>query len=265
MQRFRGHLEEYKQADQRRRRDMWFMFREIRVLFDEVEQRTGESPLMNLNEFFSFKRHRGRDKKRRDEAPELKNIFRLKEPVYNASIPINRKSGMADVVDYKTGKILNQVKETFKLIESFKGPLAGSKLGERILEEIRKRNPKRVKDEQASDLIRKALKCASGERFCRELHKETPFTETIFLDELAEAMVDARKAKYVTKQEAIEILGKYRENPLVVSAISGKPMELCRTWPERCLYWHLEKHGLKCFDKVADHYVSSSSTQNHPQ
>jgi hypothetical protein len=60
------------------------------------------------------------------------------------------------------------------------------------------------------------------------------------------------KARYVTKQEAIEILGKYRENPLVVSVISGKPMELCRTWPERCLYWRLEKHGISCLDKASD-------------
>jgi len=252
MQRFRGLLEEYKRADKKRRRDMWLMFREIRVLFDEVEQRTTESPLLNLNEFFSTKCHRRRDKKRHGELFQLKNIFQLKEPVYKTSIPIHRKLAMADLMDYKTGKLLNQVKEAFKLIESFKGPLVGSKLGERILEEIRKRNPKRMKDEQVSDLIQKARKCASGERFCRELHKETPLTETIFLDELAETMVEVGKAKYVTKQEAIEILGKYRENPLVVSVVSGKPMEVCRTWPERCLYWHLEKHGIRCFDKAAD-------------
>ncbi len=252
MQRFRGLLEEYKQADKKRRRDMWLMFREIRVLFDEVEQRTTEPPFLNLNEFSFTKCHRKRDQKGLGEVSQLKNIFQLKESVYKTSIPIHRKSAMADVMDYKTGKILNQVKEVFKFIESFKGTLTGSKLGERIIEEIRKRDPKRMKDEQASDLIRKAGKCASGERFCRELHRETPLTETIFLDELAEAMVEVGKATYVTKQEAIEILGKYRENPLVVSVVSGKPMELCRTWPERCLYWNLEKHGIRCFDKAAD-------------
>jgi hypothetical protein len=69
MQRFRGLLEEYKQADKKRRRDMWLMFREIRVLFDEIEQRTTESPLLNLNEFFSTKCHRRRDKKGHGEYP----------------------------------------------------------------------------------------------------------------------------------------------------------------------------------------------------
>ncbi|MBM4306867.1 MAG: hypothetical protein FJ123_09040 [Deltaproteobacteria bacterium] len=253
MQRFRGLLEEYKQADNKRRRDMWLMFREIRVLFDEVEQRTAESSLLNLNEFFSSKCHIGRDKKGHDEVFELKNILQIKEPVCETPIPIQRRSPMADVTDYKTGKLLKLVKEVFKLLESFKGPLVGSKLGERILEEIRKLNPKLMKDEQASDLIQKARKCASGERVCRELHKETPSTGAIFLDELAEAMVEIGKARYVTKQEAIEILGKYRGNPLVVSAVSGKPMELCRTWPEKCLYWHLEKHGIRCVEKPDDH------------
>ncbi len=223
METLKENLNEYEMANSRRRLDMWFMFREMRVLFDEVERRTTDCTLLNLNEFLCIKCRRGRDKKVHDEVPQLKNIFQIKEPVYKTSIPIHRKSAMADVMDYKTGKLLNQVKEAFKLIESFKGPLVGSKLGERILEEIRKRNPKRMKDEQASDLIRKARKCASGERVCRELHKEAPFTEAIFLDELAEAMVEVGKAKYVTKQEAIEILGKYRENPLVVSVVSGKP------------------------------------------
>jgi hypothetical protein len=53
MQRFGGLLEEYKQADKKRRLDMWLTFREMRVLFDEVERRTPESYLINLNEFFS--------------------------------------------------------------------------------------------------------------------------------------------------------------------------------------------------------------------
>ncbi len=245
-------LNEYEMANSRRRLDMWFMFREMRVLFDEVERRTTEYPLLNLNEFLFIKYRRGRDKKVHDEVSQLKNVSQLKEPACETPIPIQRRSAMADVTDYKTGKLFKQLEEVFKLLESFKGPLMGSKLGERILEEVRKLNPKLMKIEQASDLIQEAQKCASGERVCRELHKEAPFTEAIFLDELAEAMVEAGKARYVTKQEAIEILGKYKENPLVVSVVSGKPMELCRTWPEKCLYWHLEKHGISCLDKAAD-------------
>ncbi len=159
---------------------------------------------------------------------------------------------MANVTHYITGKLLEQVRQVFRLLESFKGSLVGSRLGERIFEEVRKLNPKLMKDEQASNLIQKARKCASGERVRRELHKEAPFTEAIFLDELAEAMVEAGKARYVTKDEAIEILGKYRENPLVVSIVSGKPMELCRTWPEKCLYWNLKTRGISCLDKAAD-------------
>jgi hypothetical protein len=97
MQRFRGLLEEYKQADKKRRLDMWLMFREMRVLFDEVERRTTECPLLNLNEFLSFKCRRGRDKKIHDEVSRLKNVFQLEEPVWETPTLIHRRSAMAKV------------------------------------------------------------------------------------------------------------------------------------------------------------------------
>src|SRR4030042_2070759 len=101
MQRFRGLLEEYKQADKKRRRDMWLMFREIRVLFDEVEQRTTESPLLNLNKFFSTKYHRRRDKKVHDEISQLKNGSQLKEKeaLCETNISVQRRAAMANVTD----------------------------------------------------------------------------------------------------------------------------------------------------------------------
>jgi hypothetical protein len=62
MQRLGGLLEEYNQADKKRRLDMWLAFREMRVLFDEVERRTRDSHLINLNEFFSTECRRRCDK-----------------------------------------------------------------------------------------------------------------------------------------------------------------------------------------------------------
>jgi hypothetical protein len=62
MERFGGLLEEYKRADKKRRLDMWLTFREMRVLFDEVERRTTECSLLNLNEFFSTECRRRCDK-----------------------------------------------------------------------------------------------------------------------------------------------------------------------------------------------------------
>ena len=117
MQRLRGLLEEYKQADKKRRRDMWLMFREIRVLFDEVEQRTTEYPLLNLNEFLSIKCLRGVNNKVHNEVSQLKSIFQLKKPVCETPTPIHRKSAIANVINYQTGKLLKQVKEVFKLLE----------------------------------------------------------------------------------------------------------------------------------------------------
>jgi hypothetical protein len=48
------------------------------------------------------------------------------------------------------------------------------------------------------------------------------------------------------KEKAIDTLAKYKKNPLVVSTVSGKPVELCRTSPETCVYWNMEKRDLVC-------------------
>ncbi|MBI5251057.1 MAG: hypothetical protein HY912_16330 [Desulfomonile tiedjei] len=153
---------------------------------------------------------------------------------------------MADVEDYTTGKVLNSIKQTFDILESVKGSLKDSKIGNRILEETRKLDPRRGGPETIARLIVESEKCAIGERVCRALYNDSPFTESVFLNELADGMVAAGKAKYANKEEALEILRKYPRNPIVVSRVSGQDMEICNTWPERCVYWNLQKRGLKC-------------------
>jgi len=157
---------------------------------------------------------------------------------------------MAEVNDYTTGKVLVDIKQTFKVLESVGGSLSGSKIGERMLEEATKFEPRVIDIDGASQLIQESNKCAAGERVCRALFKDSPLTETVFLDELAEGMEKAGKAKYVTKDEAITILKKYPKNPIILSRVSGKYMEICRSWPENCVYWNLEEHGLKCLHRM---------------
>ena len=95
-------------------------------------------------------------------------------------------------------------------------------------------------------LIQNSENCAAGERICRAIYKNSDFTESIFLDELAEGLVSVGKAKYVAKEEAMNILKEYSNNPLILSKISGKYMELCCSSPDVCVYWRMERCGLKC-------------------
>lgn len=53
----------------------------------------------------------------------------------------------------------------------------------------------------------------------------------------------------VSKPEAIDVLAKYQKNLLVMSLVSGKLLELCRTSSETCLCWNMERRGLKCVQK----------------
>ncbi len=81
---------------------------------------------------------------------------------------------------------------------------------------------------------------------CHRVHPDTPLTESVFLDELAEGMAAAGKARLVDRDEACDTIRAYRKHPIVVSRVSGKPAEICPTWAKTCLYWNLEKHGLRC-------------------
>ncbi|AAM73063.1 MAG TPA: hypothetical protein DEB17_09505 [Chlorobaculum sp.] len=47
---------------------------------------------------------------------------------------------------------------------------------------------------------------AAGDWVCRVLHPASPETQTVFLDELAEAMAGSGKAEVVTVAEAVEII-----------------------------------------------------------
>jgi len=157
---------------------------------------------------------------------------------------------MTEVKEYKSGKVLDVIEKTLEILASFESPFGGTEIGNKILEEVSKADPRRVSTERASELVRASSTCAVGERVCRALYQDTPYTQSVFLDELAEGMVEAGKAKYVTQEEAIKVLARYPKNPIVVSRVSGKHMEICHTWPERCVYWNLEKHGLRCIGRL---------------
>ena len=156
---------------------------------------------------------------------------------------------MATIQDYMSGKVCEQIGKAFSIFESTKASLNGTEVGKVLLSNVNKSDPKKITAEEAISLIEESQQCAIGERVCRLLHKETPLTESVFLDDLAAGMVEAGKAIFVTQEEAIDNIKKYQKNPIIVSKVSGKHSEICPTWPKKWLYWNMEKHKLKCINR----------------
>jgi len=153
---------------------------------------------------------------------------------------------MADVNDYITGKILVETKLALRYVKFVKIPIIGSLIVKKLLDKIKKFDPRLIELKMASELIQGSMKCAVGQRVCRAIHKDSEYTESVFLDELAEGMIEAEKARDVTKEEALNTLKKYLNNPLILSKVSGKYMEICPSSPGECVYWNMEKCKLKC-------------------
>ena len=156
---------------------------------------------------------------------------------------------MATIQDYMSGKVCEQIKQAFSIFESVEVPLNGTEVGKVMLSNVNKLEPIKLTIDEAIKLIQESKKCAIGERVCRSLHRETPLTESVFLDDLAAGMVEAGKARFVTQEEAIDNIMKYQKKPIIVSKVSGKHSEICPTWPKKCLYWNMEKHKLRCINR----------------
>jgi hypothetical protein len=106
----------------------------------------------------------------------------------------------------------------------------------------------RVEDtSEVTTLVRAATTRAAGPCVCYELHPESVYTESIFLDELADRLVSAGSARYVTPEEAIDVLYAYStDRPIIVANVSGKPCEISSSSRKCCVAWNMERNGLKC-------------------
>ncbi len=119
----------------------------------------------------------------------------------------------------------------------------------RIADNIRKFEPVLIDMETASKLIRESKRCAVGERVCRAIYRDSELTESVFPDELAAGMVGSGKARYVPGEEAIQRLNRYPDNPLILSKVSGRYVEICRSLPAMCVYWGVEGCGIGCLNR----------------
>lgn len=156
---------------------------------------------------------------------------------------------MANVDDYTSGRIQQQAAGLLAFLKSADSSLAGSEQGKKIEAGMRAFKPRRIDMAEAEKRIQAADQCAVGPRACYPNNPEVEFTEAVFLDELAEGMATAGKAELVSKEKAIDTLAQYKKNPLMLSTVSGKPLELCRSCPETCICWNMEKRDLTCLER----------------
>jgi len=159
---------------------------------------------------------------------------------------------MATIRDYTSGQVLRHVRMAFSIFDSSDGPLDNSDIGRAMAAEVNNYEPVILTMEQSAEYINNSSRCASGQRVCGELFPDTPRTESVFLDDLADGMVESNRARYVSKEQAVSILESYPKNPIVMSMVSGKYAEICRTFPEKCIYWNMEKRGLHCLKKPGE-------------
>ncbi|NEX14011.1 MAG: hypothetical protein C1941_04865 [Prosthecochloris sp.] len=153
---------------------------------------------------------------------------------------------MGTINDYTGGKVLEDISKALNVFRSTEEKLHKTEIGQKMLRNIQAFEPIVITMELAVEYIRKAKKIAVGERVCRALNPDSDFTESVFLDELSDAMVKAGMAKKCTEEEAKTALRKYPDNPLILSKVSEKHAEICRSYPKECVYWLAEKRGIRC-------------------
>ncbi len=158
---------------------------------------------------------------------------------------------MPEVRDYESGNILKLITNGFSLFKFTKVPILGSIVKNYATTILDKCNPLKVDADHVVRLIEGAEKCAIGQRVCNELNDGADHGESVFLDELADGLVKVGKAEYVDKEKAINAITVGRKGPIMITRVSGKHMEICRSIAKNCIYWNSEKHGLKCIDRKA--------------
>lgn len=150
--------------------------------------------------------------------------------------------------DYRTGKIVEGIRKAASVLDSRSALRDGDPAFEHIRRKIVAFRPVWITAEQAAELIQNSEMVAVGERVCRALHPESPGTQTVFLDELAEAMIGAGKAEIVTATEATtQVINRQSDHRIIASMLGGNYLELCAAHPPDCVFCKAAKVGIRCF------------------
>jgi len=164
-------------------------------------------------------------------------------------IILNNKAAMGTIEDYSSGRILASITKAVRFFDAPEESPTDKAQVIRIEEKIEAFKPKVISITEASAYSREAETVALGERVCRALHPESEFTESVFLDELAEAMIRAGKARVATADEAEASLKGNSRHPIIISMVSGKYQELCPSNRQDCVYWRAEQRGMHCLKR----------------
>jgi hypothetical protein len=158
---------------------------------------------------------------------------------------------MATIEQYKSGWVCQAVRQSVQGIKAADGPLAGTGFGDALLHGVAPLAPCKLTLDQAEGFIDRAAVCAVGERMCRNSFPDAPVTRSVFLDELALALAEIGRARLVDKEQAKQVMREQKGRPIVISRVDGRYQEICRTLPENCIYWNMEKKGLRCLQHSA--------------
>ncbi|MCF8382880.1 MAG: hypothetical protein K9G39_04690 [Chlorobium sp.] len=158
---------------------------------------------------------------------------------------------MATIEEYSGGTILAGIGKTLMYFDAVAGSVPRDEKFHHILHKIDAFEPLILTLGQAMEYIRRAEAIAIGERVCRVLHPDSVCSESVFLDDLAVAMVRAGKAKNADAEDARKSLEKSSGRPLIISRVSGKHQEICPSVPSECVYWQAEKKGMRCLKRKA--------------
>jgi hypothetical protein len=156
---------------------------------------------------------------------------------------------MGSIEDYSSGTILGSIRRVVDVLNTVNMQPLDEKTLVRVKEKIRAFEPVCLSLAEASIFIRNARVLALGERVCRPLHPGSPSTRSVFLDELAEAMIRSGLAEPVTAEDAESSLDQNPGHPLIISMVSGRHQEICASHQPDCVYWLAEKHGLHCLKR----------------
>jgi hypothetical protein len=159
---------------------------------------------------------------------------------------------MGTTEDYRTGRIVEGIRKAEMVLDSSEALTSGDPAFVKIREKICAFRPVWVTEEEVIGLIRKSAAVAVGERVCRALHPESPATQSVFLDELAEALTEAGKAEIVTPEVAEQIIIRQQRQRYIASMVSGKYLELCAVHPADCIFCKAERAGMRCFEQHTD-------------
>lgn len=160
---------------------------------------------------------------------------------------------MLTVEEYKSGKIFKYMKQIDAAVKLLEIPFIKNTVRRKLTGKLVKHEGDFIlaSPENVDSLIKSARTVAVGPRMCYHLYKKD-ISYAIFMDELAEALIQKEYAKEISKEDAIIVMKKGRESGhlQLISKVSGKPLELCNQSIKTCCLWKLERAGFKNIDRT---------------